>query len=201
VGVHEFADWCDTVDTEMMLAINLGSRGLDDARNFLEYVNGPTARIGATCARRTAAPTRSTSSSGASATRWMAPGRSATRRRRNMAGSANEVAKTMRAFDKKLELIVCGSSHANMPTYPDWEREVLEHTYDNVDHISAAHVFRQPRERAGPGRGRGGGRVGQEQRQLPGSQRETRRLYRHGGLDHRLREGQEAFEARRLYQL
>ena len=42
VGVHEFADWCDLVDTEMMLAINLGSRGLDDARNFLEYVNGPT---------------------------------------------------------------------------------------------------------------------------------------------------------------
>ncbi|MBN9308063.1 MAG: alpha-N-arabinofuranosidase, partial [Devosia sp.] len=42
VGVHEFADWCAAVETEMMLAINLGSRGLDDARNFLEYVNGPT---------------------------------------------------------------------------------------------------------------------------------------------------------------
>ena len=26
----------------MMLAINLGSRGLDQARNFVEYVNGPT---------------------------------------------------------------------------------------------------------------------------------------------------------------
>ena len=25
-----------------MLAINLGSRGLDEARNFVEYVNGPT---------------------------------------------------------------------------------------------------------------------------------------------------------------
>ena len=30
-----------TADTEMMLAINLGSRGLDEARNFLEYVNQP----------------------------------------------------------------------------------------------------------------------------------------------------------------
>ncbi len=27
---------------ELMLAINLGSRGLDEARNFVEYVNGPT---------------------------------------------------------------------------------------------------------------------------------------------------------------
>ena len=42
VGVHEFADWCDAVGTQMMLAINLGSRGLDEARNFVEYVNGPT---------------------------------------------------------------------------------------------------------------------------------------------------------------
>ena len=42
VGVHEFADWCESAGTEMMLAINLGSRGLDQARNFVEYVNGPT---------------------------------------------------------------------------------------------------------------------------------------------------------------
>src|SRR6202046_3523666 len=42
VGVHEFAAWCDSVGAEMMLAINLGSRGLDEARNFVEYVNGPT---------------------------------------------------------------------------------------------------------------------------------------------------------------
>ena len=42
VGVHEFAQWCESARTEMMLAINLGSRGLDQARNFVEYVNGPT---------------------------------------------------------------------------------------------------------------------------------------------------------------
>ena len=42
VGVHEFAEWCKSANTEMMLAINLGSRGLDHARNFVEYVNGPT---------------------------------------------------------------------------------------------------------------------------------------------------------------
>ncbi|MCG5477648.1 MAG: alpha-N-arabinofuranosidase, partial [Ensifer alkalisoli] len=35
VGIHEFAEWCAAVDTEMMLAVNLGSRGLDEARNFL----------------------------------------------------------------------------------------------------------------------------------------------------------------------
>ena len=87
VGVHEFADWCEAAGTEMMLAINLGSRGLDQARNFVEYVNGPTGSAGATCARRTGAPSRSASSTGASATRWMGPGRSVTRPRTNMAAS------------------------------------------------------------------------------------------------------------------
>jgi alpha-L-arabinofuranosidase len=54
---------------------------------------------------------------------------------------ASEVAKTLRAFDKSLELIVCGSSNSDMATYPEWERVVLEHTYDAVDHISLHMYF------------------------------------------------------------
>ena len=41
VGIHEFADWAEAANTDMMLAVNLGSRGLDSARAFLEYVNHP----------------------------------------------------------------------------------------------------------------------------------------------------------------
>ncbi|EHS53347.1 alpha-N-arabinofuranosidase, partial [Rhizobium sp. PDO1-076] len=41
VGIHEFADWAEAAGTDMMLAVNLGSRGLDQARAFLEYVNHP----------------------------------------------------------------------------------------------------------------------------------------------------------------
>ena len=42
----------------------------------------------------------------------------------------------MKVFDKSLELVACGSSHANMPTYPEWEAEVLSECFDNVDYIS-----------------------------------------------------------------
>src|SRR5579872_616646 len=87
VGVHEFADWCEAAGTEMMLAINLGSRGLDQARNFVEYVNGRRGATGATCARQTAAPSPLASGTGAWATKWTGRGRSATRRRTNMAAS------------------------------------------------------------------------------------------------------------------
>jgi alpha-N-arabinofuranosidase len=54
---------------------------------------------------------------------------------------ANEVAKTMRAFDSSFELIVCGSSNSDMKTYPEWERVVLEHCYEAIDHISLHMYF------------------------------------------------------------
>lgn len=41
VGLHEFADWCKKADTEMMYAVNLGTRGPDAARNVVEYANHP----------------------------------------------------------------------------------------------------------------------------------------------------------------
>ena len=55
---------------------------------------------------------------------------------------ANETAKAVRAFDKDLELVVCGSSHADMASYPDWEATVLDHAYENVDYISLHMYFR-----------------------------------------------------------
>jgi alpha-N-arabinofuranosidase len=44
--------------------------------------------------------------------------------------------------DKDLELVVCGSSGSGMPTFGDWERTVLEHSYDHVDYISC-HAYYQ----------------------------------------------------------
>ena len=41
MGVQMISDCCDAVTTNTMRAINLDSRGLDEARNFVEFVNGP----------------------------------------------------------------------------------------------------------------------------------------------------------------
>src|SRR5450432_2409673 len=40
-GTNEFIDWCRAADTEPMLAVNLGTRGGDAARNMVEYCNHP----------------------------------------------------------------------------------------------------------------------------------------------------------------
>ncbi len=141
VGMHEFAQWCEAAGTEMMLAINLGSRGLDEARNFVEYVNGP---IGSYWGDLRSANGRAEPFG---VRHWClgnemdGPWQVGHKTAHEYGRLANEVAKTLRAFDRSLELIVCGSSNSDMKTYPEWERIVLEHTYESVDHISLHMYF------------------------------------------------------------
>ena len=130
VGVHEFAQWCKAAGTEMMLAINLGSRGLDQARNFVEYVNGPAgSALGRPAHQqhgRVPYRNRSGSSTWCLGNEMDGPWQVGHKTADEYGRLANEIlAKTLRAFDKSLELIVCGSSNSdNMVTYPEWERVV-----------------------------------------------------------------------------
>src|SRR3984957_16191851 len=141
VGVHEFADWCRSVDTEMMLAINLGSRGLDEARNFVEYVNGPTGSYWGDLRKKNGRAEPFGVRHWCLGNEMDGPWQIGHKTAEEYGRLANEVAKTLRAFDKTLQLIVCGSSNSDMKTYPEWERIVLEHTYDAVDHISLHMYF------------------------------------------------------------
>ena len=70
IGINEFAKWAKKADTQIMQAVNLGTRGIEAACNLLEYCNHPSS---------TASKTRTTSRSGASATKWTARGKPATR--------------------------------------------------------------------------------------------------------------------------
>ncbi len=141
VGIHEFADWAEKAGTEMMLAVNLGSRGLDAARAFVEYVNHPSgshwAELRAKNGRKDPWNCRLWCLGNEMDGPWQVGHKSAA----EYGHLANETAKALRGLDPTLELIVCGSSHSNMPTYPQWEATVLEATYDQVDYISLHMYF------------------------------------------------------------
>ena len=141
VGVHEFVDWCDTVGTKAMLAINLGSRGLDEARNFVEYTNGPTGSYWGDLRKKNGRAAPFDVKLWCLGNEMDGPWQVGHKTADEYGRLASETAKTLRAFDKSLELIVCGSSNADMATYPEWERTVLEHTYESVDHISLHMYF------------------------------------------------------------
>src|SRR5690606_35973349 len=141
VGIHEFADWCAAAGAEMMLAVNLGSRGLDAARSFLEYCNHPGGTywsdLRARNGRREPWGVKLWCLGNEMDGPWQVGHKSAA----EYGHLANETAKAMKAFDASLELVVCGSSHSDIPTYPDWEATVLELCYDSADYISLHMYF------------------------------------------------------------
>jgi alpha-L-arabinofuranosidase len=141
IGIHEFAIWCEKVNTKMMLAINLGSRGLDEARNFVEYVNGPTGSHWGDLRKKNGRAEPFDVKLWCLGNEMDGPWQVGHKTAEEYGRLASETAKTLRAFDKSLELIVCGSSNSDMKTYPEWERIVLEHTYESVDHISLHMYF------------------------------------------------------------
>lgn len=125
----------------MMLAVNLGSRGLDEARNFLEYTNHPGGSYWSDLrianGRKEPWDVKLWCLGNEMDGPWQIGHKTADEYGR----LAHETAKALRSFDKSLELIVCGSSNAKMPTYPEWEATVLDHTYNEVDYISLHMYF------------------------------------------------------------
>ncbi|SCM77477.1 Intracellular exo-alpha-(1-_5)-L-arabinofuranosidase [uncultured Pleomorphomonas sp.] len=141
IGVNEFADWCKKAGTKPMLAVNLGSRGLDAARNFLEYCNHPGGSYWSDLRRKHGWKEPHNVKLWCLGNEMDGPWQVGHKTADEYGRLANETAKAMRLFDKSLELIVCGSSHAGMPTFPDWEATVLDHTYEAIDHLSLHMYF------------------------------------------------------------
>ncbi len=144
VGLHEFSSWLDKVGSELMLAVNLGTRGTLEALDLLEYSNIPS---GTALSDRRVSNGR-TDAFGVSM--WClgnemdGPWQLGHRSADDYGKLASRTAKGMRQLDPSVELVVCGSSSAQMPTFGEWERVVLGHTYDDVDYISC-HAYYQER--------------------------------------------------------
>jgi len=62
---------------------------------------------------------------------------------------AQDAARQMRAVDPALKLIACGSSGPGMPTYLEWDREVLEQCYEYVDALSLHRYIGNTQEETG----------------------------------------------------
>jgi alpha-N-arabinofuranosidase len=145
VGVDEFAAWAERIGAEVVLAVNLGTRGVAEALDLLEYTNihSGTAWSDARVANGRAEPhgIRMWCLGNEMDGPWQLGHRSAA----DYGQLAAQVARGMRQLDPDVELVVCGSSSALMPTFGAWERTVLEHTFDVVDLISC-HAYYELRD-------------------------------------------------------
>jgi alpha-N-arabinofuranosidase len=125
----------------MMLAVNLGSRDLNAARAFAEYCNHPGGTAWSDLRRSHGVEEPYGVRMWCLGNEMDGPWQIGHKVAQEYGRLANETAKAMKPLGKDVELVVCGSSNDAMPTYPEWEREVLEECYENVEFISLHKYF------------------------------------------------------------
>jgi alpha-L-arabinofuranosidase len=139
-GTNEFIDYCRAMDIIPMLGVNLGTGTIADAAALVEYCNAPTGTSYADLRAKHgyAAPH--------DVTYWClgnemdGPWQIGHLEADEYARKALEAAKMMHWQDPSLKLILCGSSNTEMPTYPEWDRVVLERCWEHVDYL-ALHYY------------------------------------------------------------
>ena len=145
-GTDEFVHWAKKAGVEPIFTVNLGSRGMEEAVQYLEYCNFPggTAYSDLRKSHGVQEPygIRLWCLGNEMDGEWQIGHKTAYEYGR----LAAETGKAMKLIDPDIELIVCGSSLSSMDTCPQWDMEVLELTYDVVDYL-ALHQYYGGQER------------------------------------------------------
>lgn len=136
VGIHEFMSWLEKVGAQCNMAVNLGTRGIDAARNLVEYCNGDGtstyAQMRVKNGHKAPYKIKTWCLGNEMDGDWQIGHKTAEEYGR----LAHEAAKLMKKTDPDIELVACGSSNCTINTYPSWDLTVLDHVYELVEYIS-----------------------------------------------------------------
>lgn len=136
IGIDEFVDWSKKADTQIMGAVNMGTGTPQDAARFLEYTNFPgnteLSDLRIANGHKEPHDIKVWCLGNEMDGPWQICHLDAD----DYGKKARETAKMMKWIQEDLELVVVGSSGADMPTFPEWDRKVLEYTYEHIDYIS-----------------------------------------------------------------
>lgn len=144
VGLNEFVPWCRDVGAQPMMAVNLGTGTPLEAANLLEYCNveGGTALSDLRRSHGCIEPHN--------IKLWClgnemdGPWQICSKTAEEYGRLAHETAKLMKWTDPTIELVACGSSYRNMPTFEMWERTVLKHCWNDVEYLSLHQYYQNP---------------------------------------------------------
>ena len=141
-GTNEFADWAGYAQTEVMMAVNLGTRGPDAARTLVEYCNHPGGSYWSDLRKSHGYVKPHGIKTWCLGNEMDGPWQICRKTAEEYGRMASETAKVMKWVDPDIELVACGSSFSGMPTFAQWEATILEHTYEHVDYLSLHTYYR-----------------------------------------------------------
>ena len=136
VGIDEFMKWARRYDMEPIMAVNMGTKGLDEAISLLEYCNCEEgtyySNLRVNNGSKKPYKIKTWCLGNEMDGEWQIGHKTA----HEYGRLAHEIGKAMKIIDPTIELVVCGSSMSRNATFGDWEKEVLHNTYDEADYIS-----------------------------------------------------------------
>jgi alpha-L-arabinofuranosidase len=141
IGIDEFATWSKAAGTDVCLTVNLGTRGVDAARNLVEYCNHPGDTYWSELRVKNGHPAPHDVKLWCLGNEMDGPWQIGAKTAAEYGPLARETAKAMKLVDPSIELVACGSSNLGMSTFAGWEATVLEHTYEYVDYVSLHNYY------------------------------------------------------------
>lgn len=135
-GIHEFMKWVEQTGAEPIFTINLGTKGVDDARDIVEYCNFPEGTYWSDLRQQNGAKEPFGIKLWCLGNELDGPWQIGTKLPEEYGRIANEAAKAMKWVDDSIETVLVGSSTPRLSSYPEWDRLVLEAAYENVDYLA-----------------------------------------------------------------
>lgn len=140
-GLNEFADWSRKADTEVMMAVNLGTRGPEDAKNLVEYCNLDCDSYYSRLRRQHGAKDPHRIKLWCLGNEMDGPWQMGHKTAEEYGRAAAEAGRLMKMTDPSIELVACGSSGLTMETFGAWEDTVLMNCYEQADYISLHQYY------------------------------------------------------------
>ena len=147
VGIDEFQSWAKKADSEVMMAVNLGTRGMEDAQALVEYCNGDQGTVYSEMRRKNGFEKPFGIKTWCLGNEMDGPWQMGRKTAEEYGKAAAETAKLMKLTDPSIELVLCGSSNYNMPTFGSWEMTSLDLAYDYVDYVSLHQYYHNIRDK------------------------------------------------------
>ena len=140
-GTDEFMAWCKAIGTKPLMGLNLGTGTPEQAAALVEYCNTEKGTRWSDLRRKHGVADPYHAKYWCLGNEMDGPWQIGHVSATEYGLKAADAARQMRYVDSSLKLVACGSSGPGLPTYLEWDREVLEQCYEYVDGLSLHRYF------------------------------------------------------------